>query len=711
MLNSVHPDLLYIKDFLNNQRIRNNSTIWEINVDFVIKKIMQSTNLNSLFKDIIGPKMYEFSAEKRNFKQLITFYRKEFLKLNFDINNINVNESKLYPKSQLIKFKQSYISSELLYKLLYAKRISFLLQKFSSKKVKSILEIGGGFGSLARYLSNDLKNIKNYVLIDIPETLSLAYVYLKSISNEKIILLDKNNINKNLSSYKFILATPNYLKKFRKFKFDLLVNTNSFGEFSLSDFKKYKRDLDNFSNIKYIYSLNRFANRADINMLDYRHYCLGNVFNISERFVTKSFNLDPSFERFEFDFGLRTRNLELFLENTNYKNLQHKKYIKKKFDSIKNINIFRHKNLFPKLQTRTDLFIEQKYDIDSILFILFENLRMNFNQLNKSKLIKYLIIIGGMQTPFEEVFYLIEPKNKTNFKKKYRTFLVENFELKNYLDNFDLFLSEKEVSIFNDKIEFSKKIEIEKNNSLSGLSKSLNLNNEIYIERIGSFKDNFSKLIDISLKSSINPSFELPSWIKQINDDSGKKIRSFIFNLSNLLKNKNFIEISDLKNSIASCALVNNVNKYDKIYFDDESSINKDVVNKQPYKSFNQNISRHSIKKFKFSYASEFEKINNENYDVVFIKSKNEYQNCLEIFKCFHKFFNENFLLVIDGWNSSIIRDGLNDSLDFLGFEVVDKIIIKSSNSNNFGFGIADDNWNNGYGIFNIKKKAHNSLN
>jgi hypothetical protein len=103
-----------------------------------------------------------------------------------------------------------------------------------------VLEIGGGFGSLARIIIKN-KNTK-YFLIDLPEANLLSNYYLKNFFPEKKIFnyLDFKNldIEKEINNFDIFIIPPNTLKS-KKLFFDFIINTRSFMEMKMNIIQEY----------------------------------------------------------------------------------------------------------------------------------------------------------------------------------------------------------------------------------------------------------------------------------------------------------------------------------------------------------------------------------------------------------------------------------------------------------------------------------------
>lgn len=120
----------------------------------------------------------------------------------------------------------------------------------------SILELGGGFGCMAYYLTRKARNT-TYFDFDLPENFALtAFYLLNSFPKKNIALYGEIDLeNDKLDQYDIILM-PNFeIEKIKHDSIDLSFNSYSLAEMSPSAVKNYFNIINNISN-KYIYHLN-----------------------------------------------------------------------------------------------------------------------------------------------------------------------------------------------------------------------------------------------------------------------------------------------------------------------------------------------------------------------------------------------------------------------------------------------------------------------
>ena len=131
----------------------------------------------------------------------------------------------------------------------FAKKIINLLKK----KNNLIIEIGGGYGGLAKIL-RILKFNHTYIGVDLIETLLIQYYFLRA-SGLKVKIINKIkdlNVNQiNLLPYNF---ANSFLKTIESS--DIIFNSRSFSELNLKVLKNYFHLINNYLKPKYIYHEN-----------------------------------------------------------------------------------------------------------------------------------------------------------------------------------------------------------------------------------------------------------------------------------------------------------------------------------------------------------------------------------------------------------------------------------------------------------------------
>ena len=152
-----------------------------------------------------------------------------------------------------------------------------------------LLEIGGGYGGLARILINSSKKI-TYFSIDLFEGCLIQYYFLKKVGLKVNLIKDVKNIKQNQIN---LIIFDNNLKLLKKIgRCDLVFNSRSFSEMDGAILNKYLYLINNKIKPDYIYHENS-------NYLLYpkskRHLeILGNDFRINKKKYSLEFmNVSP----------------------------------------------------------------------------------------------------------------------------------------------------------------------------------------------------------------------------------------------------------------------------------------------------------------------------------------------------------------------------------------------------------------------------------
>jgi len=163
------------------------------------------------------------------------------------------SESKIGTPKEHFKFEGRYFSRS---SLNYLNGIVFLKQNTKNFVPKTILEIGGGFGSLAEILKySGIKEFK-YINLDLPIILKVCNYYLSKIFSVKEITHNITPIKKDININKLnkISLLENWQIENLIGKIDLFVNFISFQEMEPNIVKNY---LNQVSRLKPKYILLR----------------------------------------------------------------------------------------------------------------------------------------------------------------------------------------------------------------------------------------------------------------------------------------------------------------------------------------------------------------------------------------------------------------------------------------------------------------------
>lgn len=170
-------------------------------------------------------------------------------------DNINLRESNYSIKESLIEINGIPYSS------IFPTHLNYYLRSNSlfGQKINKVIEIGGGYGALARIFK--IMNDKiSYILIDLPESLFYADIFLSlNFPNAKIKYICEDE-KINLSQFDFVLIPVQMYKVLENEKFDIAINTGSLQEMPDITVNFWMNFIQNFIHIKLFYSFNYFLN-------------------------------------------------------------------------------------------------------------------------------------------------------------------------------------------------------------------------------------------------------------------------------------------------------------------------------------------------------------------------------------------------------------------------------------------------------------------
>lgn len=145
-----------------------------------------------------------------------------------------------------------------------------------------VLEIGGGFGSLARVILKN-KNVK-YFLVDLPEANLISNYYLQSHFPQKKIFnyLDykKYKLKDCVEDYDIFILPPKILEK-ENIKYDFIINTRSFMEMNKKTINDYFKLIQNkIHNNGYFLNVNRYMKSSVNEEIKFEEYPYDKLWNV-----------------------------------------------------------------------------------------------------------------------------------------------------------------------------------------------------------------------------------------------------------------------------------------------------------------------------------------------------------------------------------------------------------------------------------------------
>ncbi len=265
---------------------------------------------------------------KLDLYELLEHFNPQFLKRTLPNKNVGNCDN-------AIKVFDYYFDYGILHHLKWYEKI----EKYISNN-SNILEIGGGFGSLARIIIKN-KNVK-YFLIDLPEANLQSNYYLQNHFPEKKIFnyIDFKNkeISNEINNFDIFILPPNTLEILNKrnFYFDFFINTRSFMEMKKETIKIYFNFIqNNLSENGHLLNINRYTKSVVGEEINFHEYPYDDAWEviISEK----------SFRQNSIHFLLTKRNKEKNINNIKdelNKLSQNFKYPKKKLRLLNQIKEF-----------------------------------------------------------------------------------------------------------------------------------------------------------------------------------------------------------------------------------------------------------------------------------------------------------------------------------------------------------------------------------
>tara|TARA_Y100001970_G_scaffold230764_1_gene286666 strand:- start:17834 stop:18946 length:1113 start_codon:yes stop_codon:yes gene_type:complete len=216
-------------------------------------KFLSKENLENFRKEQILSKGMDDAKNLENeykLQELASGFSHSFVKEAFPDQNIgNANSS--------IKYSGKYFDYGIVHHLKWYEKIRRYIE---SKKI--FLEIGAGFGSLARIILRNTPEIK-YFIIDLPHANLLSTYYLQKNLPEKKIFdfsdFQTKSLMENIDKFDIFILPPGTIEN-NDIKFDFIINSRSFSEMNKININKYFNLINNKTNNKgYFLNVNRIV--------------------------------------------------------------------------------------------------------------------------------------------------------------------------------------------------------------------------------------------------------------------------------------------------------------------------------------------------------------------------------------------------------------------------------------------------------------------
>jgi hypothetical protein len=285
--------------------------IWAANLDLhLVPHIRNCGSVKEAIGYLNDKAFYDFSVAEPYLTPSID-WRLDFLRrthgCEIDQLPAEMCESPLVLSKHCKKFGDRLLSSDFLNRLAWVYRLQGTLD--FPKTPFSIMEIGGGFGALARVFKLIYSQAR-VVLIDIPESLFFQHAFLKeSFPHARHQYI--SSPDEKITDADFVYVPNCFSAVVNKEDFFLAVNTNSFGEMPEKASTDWINVVQNSTSTKNIFFLNRFLNRIDKNLLATREGHSSWSFALDERWTMREWEVDPDYERCPYFQTTLTRNLHV----------------------------------------------------------------------------------------------------------------------------------------------------------------------------------------------------------------------------------------------------------------------------------------------------------------------------------------------------------------------------------------------------------------
>ena len=166
-----------------------------------------------------------------------------------------LNESVYSNISSIMKFGGRKYSDIFLFHLNYYLRIAHVF--YSKVKPDSVVEIGGGYGALARIFKILVPDL-TYVIVDLPGSLFFAHCFLSLNFPDAKIKYVVESSEMDLGGFDFVLVPVQLCESIKGKEFDIAINTGSLQEMPSATVTFWMNFIQNAVSVKAFYSFNYF---------------------------------------------------------------------------------------------------------------------------------------------------------------------------------------------------------------------------------------------------------------------------------------------------------------------------------------------------------------------------------------------------------------------------------------------------------------------
>lgn len=291
--------------------------IWETNLKKLQKIITEAETPEQAIRSVNQFAFYDFTCKAPLLEPAVRWYGQALIEhygIHFDVWPFE--ESELVGDDRCVTYEGRRVSADMMYRCLTVAAITRGKRAPHTGNLRGdiplhgpvkILEIGGGYGSLARTIMG-LNPKARYTLVDLSETLFFAELFLRhSFPDKTIAYADESGWPEA-----DIVLVPSTLRRLLTGQeFDLAINTNSFGEMPRDEAKGWLDWLVTDIRPAKLWSLNRFLNRVDTQTAHDRRAAMGMNFLWGPEWRILDWEVNPVYERCPYYMSIVTRNLHI----------------------------------------------------------------------------------------------------------------------------------------------------------------------------------------------------------------------------------------------------------------------------------------------------------------------------------------------------------------------------------------------------------------
>ncbi len=395
--------------------------IWRKNVDQFLRRFIDRGDVSTqeIMRELNARAFYDFTVTEPLIAPSIRWYAQSLARnygINIDALPADICESKHLPDERCGYREGRRLSSDFLYRLC---QVSYLQRTRSLGESPTILEVGAGYGALARTILLSVPSTR-YVIVDIPETLFFAELFLRSeFPHKSFSFVGSNTSDAEMMESDIVLVPTGFRNRINDICFDLTINTNSLGEMPLPVSRGMIEWITKDIQPAKLFSLNRFLNRVSAQLAKHRTEAAGCNFLWDSNWDVVDWEVNPGFEQCPYYMSIVTRNLCLLLSHKQQSSDFDQSAASLALSDIElqdwyrrpywdNFVLKSNGNSLP-LMSKINPDLTPDLTFNGTLFQLWNIMRLSDSQVTtiraKNLLIEYLEYLGGTVEPFEDLLF------------------------------------------------------------------------------------------------------------------------------------------------------------------------------------------------------------------------------------------------------------------------------------------------------------------